>query len=179
MTSSNRARTRAVRAEMARTGENYTRSAAAIGKTSSKSVAGSLTDAVREHLRRVLAAQLHDGNARLQRAEELERSGRRIVAGGQVSDDGWEIRDWRTGEMIAEGTDGFAGYEAAADDLDPDGTWFHCDHLWGEELTEVTTPGVPPSLGTCLEDWIGQVSTPDEEIAELVGWTIEKVRQHR
>jgi DNA-binding SARP family transcriptional activator len=45
----------------------------------------------------VLTAPLDDEIARRQRAEEPERSGRRVLAGGQLADDRWEVRDWRAG----------------------------------------------------------------------------------
>ncbi len=175
----NRARTRAVRTEMAKTGDNYTRAAAAAGNPLTKATMRR-TDIVREHIGRVLEAQLAAEDVRLQRAEDLERAGHRIVSGGQVSRDGWEITDWRTGELIAEGNDGLAGYDAATDRLDPENMWFHVDRLDDDEpLPDVTTPGMPPSLGSAIEDWIGQSSTPDEEIAEFIGWSVEKVREHR
>jgi hypothetical protein len=175
----NRARTRAIRAEMAKTGDNYARAAAAVGNPLTKTTTNR-TDIVREHIRRVLEAQAAADDARFHRAEDLERAGHRIIDGGQVSVDGWEIRDWRTDELIAEGDDGFAGYEAAVARLDPDNTWFHADLLDHDEpLPQVATPGLPPSLGRAIEDWIGQMSTSDEEIAEFIGWSVEKVRDHR
>lgn len=177
-TNRNRAKTRAIRAEMARTGENYTRSAAAVAKPPTRPTAGLRTDAVRDHIRHALEVGRRANDARLQRVEELERSGHRIVDGGQLAGDAWEIRDWRTGALIAEGSDGLAGYDATAERLDPDDMWFHIDRIYGEPEPYVITPGVPPSLGQAIEDWIGQRSTPDEEIAEFIGWSVEKVREH-
>lgn len=180
MSSRNRARTRAIRAEMVKTGENYTRSATAVGKQSTKSIADLRTDVVKEHIRRVLEANRRGDDTKLERAEELERSGRRIVNGGQISGDSWEITDWRTGELIAEGSDGLTGYDLTADRLDPNGTWFHADHLSGDEPEPyVATPGMPPSLGQAIEEWVDMLSTPDEEIAEFIGWPVEKVREYR
>jgi hypothetical protein len=172
-----RARTRAIRAEMAQTGENYTRAATAAGRSPAFRTG---TDAVREHIRRVLADQLRWDQACDHRAEELERRGRRIVTGGSTSEDSWEVTDWRTGQLLAEGDGGLEGYGAAVARLDPDGTWFLVDHLYrAEPVSEVTTPGIPRSLGDAIEDWIGSTSTPDEEIAEFIGWSVEKVREHR
>jgi hypothetical protein len=36
-----------------------------------------------------------------------------------------------------------------------------------------------PSLGLAIEDWLGALSTPDEEIADFIGRSVEKVREHR
>lgn len=175
-----RARTRAVRAEMAKTGDTYTRAAARASSATSTQNTRSGTDAVREHARRVLEATRSDDQARLRHAEELERAGHRIVDGGQTSGDSWAIYDWRTNHLLAEGDTGIEGYDAVAERLDPDEKWFHCDHLWNEvPLSDVETPGVPPSLGRAIEDWIGTTSTPDTEIAEFVGWSVDSVRAHR
>lgn len=176
--SRNRARSRAIRTEMARTGENYTRAAAAVGGSPAHRT-GSRTDAVREHAQRILEAQGRIDRARDDRAAEIERRGRRIITGGQVAD-GWEITDWRTGELIARGDDGIDGYDATAARLDPNNTWYHADRLYDDEpFPEVATPGIPPSLGAAIDEWIGQMQTLDEEIAEFVGWPVEKVREHR
>jgi hypothetical protein len=178
MGNKNRARSRAVRAEMARTGDTYTRAAAAVGDTPAGPDGRSRTDVVVDHARRCLRALLDANQAQRGRAEELERAGRRIVDGGQVSRESWEIRDWRTGELIAGGDDGIDGYDATADRLDPDGTWFHRDHLY-EEWPAVSTPELPPSLCQVIEEWIDAPGTPDEDIAEFVGWSVKKVREHR
>jgi acetate kinase len=78
-----------------------------------------VTDIVKHHLRRVLEASLNVADDEQDRAEKLERTGHRIVSGGQVSRDRWEITDWRTGEMIAQSDGGIDEYEAALDRLDP------------------------------------------------------------
>ena len=182
MASRSRARTREIRTEMAKSGENFTRSAAAVGGRSTKLTANLRTDAVREHVRRVLEARLRDTDDRYARIEQLEQSGHRIVSGGQVSQDDWNILDWRTGEVIAEGSSGLEGYDATADRLDPSDTWIHIDRLdldTYEPSPYVSTPGIPETLGRAREEWVDMLSTPDEEIAEFVAWPVEKVREHR
>ncbi len=175
-----RARTRAVRAEMAKTGDTYNRAAARASSATSTQNTRSGTDAVREHARRVLEASRGDDQARLRHVEELERAGHRIVGGGQTSGDSWAIYDWRTNQLIAEGDNGIEGYDAAAGRLGPDEKWFHSDHLWDDvPITDVEPVGLPPSLGLAIEDWIGAMSTPDAEIAEFIGWSVDSVRAHR
>lgn len=140
-----------------------------------------ITDPVREHVRRVLEASLSHTQACLQRVEDLERAGYRIVGGGQTDTDTWEVTDWHTDQILVEGGGGLDGYDAATEHrrrLHPDEKWFHCDHLGNDELpAEVETPGVPLSLGECLTDWVEGLHTTDEEIADFVGWSVEKVRQ--
>lgn len=177
---SNRKRTRAIRTDMARTGDNYTRVANRAGGTSASTDSNNRTDAVREHVRRVLEAMGDVSDKKEARAQELERAGYRLVGGGQTGFDTWEITDWRTGDIIAEGDNGPHGYNEANDRLDPDERFYHADHLYeGFPPVEIITPGVPKSLGRAiLEDWIERLNTPAEEIAEFVGWPVEKVRQH-
>lgn len=138
-----------------------------------------MTDIVKHHLRRVLEASLNVADDEQDRAEKLERTGHRIVSGGQVSRDRWEITDWRTGEMIAQSDGGIDEYEAALDRLDPDGMWFDAGGLTAIGVPFVRTPGIPASLGEALEEWMGTRSVTDEEIAELIGWPVEKVAKQR
>lgn len=180
MSNKKRARTRAVRAEMDKSGDNYTRAAAKASNAGSTPSSRTGTDAVREHVRRVIEASRGDDQARLRRADELERDGYKIVDGGQIGPDTWAIYDWRTNQLLAEGDNGIEGYDAAAEELDPNEKWFHYDHLYDEvPLSDVETPGVPPSLGRAIEDWLGMESTPDTEIAAFVGWSVDEVRAHR
>lgn len=44
---------------------------------------------------------------------------------------------------------------------------------------DVVTPGVPTSLRRALEEWAVDEATPDEEIAEFIGWPVARVREHR
>ena len=97
-----------------------------------------------------------------------------MVEGGLTSVTGWELRDWQTGEVIARGDDGPAGLYAALAGA------YHADGLYAEVPgADPATPGMPPSLGRAIEEWVGAPSTPDEEIAQLVGWPVGKVREHR
>ncbi|MEU2610624.1 hypothetical protein ABZ570_03420 [Micromonospora sp. NPDC007271] len=48
-----------------------------------------------------------------------------------------------------------------------------------EPRPDVDTPGVPPSLGRAIEEWLAQLKTTDEEIAAFLGWTVEKIRGYR
>ncbi|MER6504855.1 hypothetical protein ABT218_37550 [Streptomyces sp. NPDC001455] len=54
----------------------------------------------------------------------------------------------------------------------------HIDIL-GEDGTEVEPVGVPGSLADALQDWLGSTGTPDEDVAEFVGRSVEGVTRHR
>jgi hypothetical protein len=149
-----------------------------------KQAAGTATpgQAIRDYVRALLRAELALEQERLKRISLLEEAGRRIIDGGQTGEDSWEINDWRSGEVIASGTDGLAGYNAAGARLDPDGTWFHIDHADGDEDEDaepVDRHGVPESLANALQDWLGMTLTPDEDVAVVVGWSVEEVQRHR
>lgn len=139
-------------------------------------------DAIRDYVRALLRADLVLEQERLKRISLLEEAGRRIIDGGQTGGDSWEITDWRSGEVLASGTDGLAGYEAAGARLDPDGKWFHIDHAdrdEDEDAEPVDHHGVPDSLANALQDWLGMTLTPDEDVAVVVGWSVEEVKRHR
>ncbi|MFD3941777.1 hypothetical protein [Streptomyces sp. NPDC058579] len=66
---------------------------------------------------------------------------------------------------------------------DPDGKWILIDndrHLDRPEdsMAPVDPAGVPHSLSEALQDWLGMSSTPDEDTAEFVGWSVEEVSRH-
>jgi hypothetical protein len=141
-----------------------------------------MTDLTRQHVRKILEARMLDETSRATAIRDLEASGKRLIDSGQTDrlEDGtsvWEIRDWRTKEVLAGGT-GDDGYDDACKELDPAGTWLHIDNV-EDTLTEPVTGGLPHSLGHALDDWVGATSTPDEDIAEWVGWSVEKVRRCR
>ncbi|MFJ4887816.1 hypothetical protein [Streptomyces sp. NPDC088731] len=138
--------------------------------------------AVREYVRALLRVRLADEQARQERIRALEKEGHRFVDGGQTgrTDDDqatWEITDWRTGELLASGT-GDDAYDVEGARLDPDGKWLHIDHV-EEAMTKVEPVGIPTSLADALQDWLGVSSTPDEDVAEFVGWSVEEVARHR
>lgn len=139
--------------------------------------------AVREYVQALLRIRLVDEQARQERIRGLEKTGHRIVNGGQTSsgsDDQqtWEITDWRTEDLLASGTGSYEAYDAAVRRLDPAGKWVHVDTV-DEDPTEPAPAGIPTSLADALQDWVGTTSTPDEEVAEFVGWSVEEVALHR
>ncbi|MDL5160441.1 hypothetical protein [Actinomycetospora termitidis] len=184
-----RARTRAVRAEMSRTGDNYTRSTARAGDSAHPSPeAGDRSGrtesdgAAQVHVRRLLEALREEVQGRLRYIEELERAGDRIVTGGPkgASNDVWEIHDARTGELIVEGSGGPRGYDAAWKRLSL-GTWVERDFIGDDDpdtplpSETVTTAGIPIGLSHALMEWIENATTPDSEIAAFTGWSVDTV----
>ncbi|MFE1594191.1 hypothetical protein [Nocardia sp. NPDC058705] len=178
MSKSNRARSRAVRQRMAETGVSYTRAAREVGSSAGR-VGRSGTDAVRAYVRALLSDQADETDLRDAEIRALQAQGRRIVDGGQIDQDEWEITDWATGARIAYGADGLDGYDETAQRLDPEGTWIHIDNIEPEVADLPSIEGVPTSLGTALADWIGYRATTNEEIAEFIEWPVDKVRAAR
>ncbi|GGN13586.1 hypothetical protein FHR83_003757 [Actinoplanes campanulatus] len=137
-----------------------------------------MSDLLKSHIENVLEANYATVSKTLQRVEELEAEGRRVIIGGQIGEDAWDIIDWRTNEILAAGTDGLAGYAVAGTELDPDGTWIHLDQILEEEDPEyVETPGLPEGLAATIEDWV--LTGDPEEIAAFIGWPLEKVEEYQ
>lgn len=134
--------------------------------------------AVRSYVQAVLRQFRADEDVRLERIREAEAAGRRIIGGGQIGHDAWEIADWRTGELLAEGTGDHHAYDAAATRLDPDGKWLHIDTI-DTDPTDVEPAGIPESLANALLDWLGSSGTPDEDVAQFIGWSVQDVARHR
>ena len=131
-----------------------------------------MTDFVRHHVRKLLLAPALAEEARRRRARELVRAGRRVVQDVRVSATGWELRDFLDGAVIACGDDFPAGLDAALAGR------YLARNLYAEiPGPDLATPGIPPSLSHAIEEWVFAPSTPDEEIAEFVGWTPGEVRE--
>jgi hypothetical protein len=138
-----------------------------------------VSEAIRDHVRKILRAFAVEVEAEAAKIREIEAAGGKIVSGGQIDGDEWEITDWRTNARLAHGTNGLAGYEEAADRLDPDGLWMHIDQIAEQVAIEEVAPtdGIPPSLGEALQDWVSSSHTPVEEIAEVTGWDVAEVER--
>lgn len=137
-----------------------------------------------EYVQALLRHSLADEEARRERIRGLEQAGHRIVSGGQTGQATWEITDWRTGQLIESGSGGYDAFDAAAQRIDPDGTWVHIDQLSSLEEqpdaeAEAAPAGIPASLAEALQDWLGSPSTSDEDVAQFVAWDVEEVSRHR
>ncbi|SDS77607.1 hypothetical protein SAMN04489716_1588 [Actinoplanes derwentensis] len=136
-------------------------------------------DVVQQHVRLLLEAPFRADADRRCRAEEIARTGQRVVEGVLSSAADWELRDWLTGAVLARGDDGPAGLASAlsghydADNLFTD----DAPGLIGEQCS--VTTAIPPSLGRAIEQWLFADETPDQEIAEFIGWPVGSVREHR
>lgn len=139
-----------------------------------------MSDLLKEHVKNVLEANFAGVADIRRRIEELEAQGHRIITGGQIGQDGWDIIDWRTNEILAAGAGGLDEYEAAARDLDPDDKFVHHDRiLEDEDLEYVATPGIPDGIANAVEDWVLSDDADPEEIAEFIGWPVEKVEEYQ
>ena len=141
-------------------------------------------DLIREFIRMVLNTIEADNAKLASRIKELESEGTLIVSGGLSGDDDfWEITNYRSGKILAEGREEEA-YEAKTNELArkfPGGIW-HIDRLWHD--LDIPS-GIPPaasvseSLAGALYDWIESRDTPDKDIAEWAGLPAEKVHEIR
>jgi hypothetical protein len=136
------------------------------------------TDRLSEHIRRCLEASNAYHAAFRSKLDELERSGHRIINGGQTDNTGgWDITDWRTGSTIATGNDDIDGYTAEVERLDPHQSWYHIDAVAdGIPIDSVETAGIPTELGNIIDEWIDSGAT-DDDLAEMTGWPASRVRE--
>ncbi|MFD3569382.1 hypothetical protein [Streptomyces sp. NPDC058667] len=143
-----------------------------------------ITGPVQQYIEALLHQNLADEQARREHIEELEKAGRRIISGGQTGrqEDGqttWDVTDWRTGETILEGVGDYDDYCAVGQRLDPEGKWFHIDHIGDVDSPQVDPAEIPASLADALQDWVSGLSTSHEDVAAVVGWSVEEVARHR
>jgi hypothetical protein len=137
-----------------------------------------MSDAIRDHIRKILHSNANYDKARDELVAKLEADGRQIITGGQTGVDTWEIIDWRTGKRLAAGGNGLDGYDDAAARLDPEGRWRHIDVIEDDiPLSNPRTNGIPSGLATALQDWIDSAMTTPEEIAEVAAIDVAEVRR--
>lgn len=137
-----------------------------------------MSDAIRDHVRKIVLAHAADSAVEATQIEELEAKGHRLVNINQTGADTWEITAFRTREVLASGDGGFNGCTAAIQRLDPDQLWWNIDNIGPETFEEITpTDGVPPSLAMVLEDWVS--SSDDEDVALIAGWTLDELEAAR
>lgn len=134
-------------------------------------------DLVQEYVRRYLVAQREAERGLAEAIEKLAASGHRIIDGGQTGPTTWQYTDWHTGEVLASGDERTSDAEVLAA-LDPEGVFLHVDDIMRQPV-EPENPGIPDSLAGALEDWVDLLSTPDEDIARFVGWTVQDVAAAR
>ncbi|WP_155368085.1 hypothetical protein [Catellatospora vulcania] len=134
-------------------------------------------DLVQEYVRRYLVAQREAERSLADAIDKLQASGHRIIDGGLTGQTTWEYTDWHTGEVIASGDDGTRDDEVLAA-LDPDQVFIHIGDI-ARQWVEPDNPGIPHSLAGALEDWVDLLSTPDEDIARFVGWSVVDVEAAR
>jgi hypothetical protein len=137
-----------------------------------------VSDLLKKHIENVLEDNYAVMNSTRRRTEDLEGQGHRIVTGGQIGENAWDIIDWRTNEILAAGTGGPEEYAAAGQRLDPGSKWIHRDQILDDEdITRVQTVGLPEGLAAAVEDWA--LSGDPDEIAEYIGWPVEKVEEYQ
>ncbi|MFJ9558381.1 hypothetical protein ACIRPH_31625 [Nocardiopsis sp. NPDC101807] len=137
-------------------------------------------DLVKQHVITLLGRRRELQEAIEKRVSEHEAAGGRVVDGGQVDHDTWEVTDYRTGETLAEGSNGLNGFLELLGSHQAE-SWALIDpltdDLYDDDLH--VTEGLPESLCDALDDWIGSRSTSNEDVAEFVGWPVERVLEAR
>lgn len=127
-------------------------------------------DLLRQHVRAVLQAEEDYEKSQEARLQEYEAKGRRIIGGGQVDRDTWEVTDYRTDETIASGDGGLEGYAEALSSAQAEHeNWAHIDPITEDlEMSVPSTEGLPESLREALDHWVRE-QADDDDIAMVLG----------
>lgn len=121
---------------------------------------------IHQHIRTALAHEQRYQARTNAYIRAYEDEGRRVVDIDPTGDTTWRVSDYRTGETIAKGDDGFAGYARVANEI---------GQLWvdSSEILEAAhedgppvTEGLPESLCEALADWV-EMADPEEVEAAL------------
>lgn len=127
-----------------------------------------MSDLMRQHIRAILQFEEEHDDRKAKLLADHEAKGHRIVSGGQVDHDTWDVTDYRTGETIIEGDGGYEGYSRAVDEHGA--MWLHIDpiteHLF--DIPDPVTPGLPESLCEALAQWVREGASGND-IAVALG----------
>lgn len=133
-----------------------------------------VTSPILEYVQALLRRSLTHEQARQERIQDLEQAGHRIIDGGRIDEDRWEIADWRTSKLIASG---LGGYLTTVKRRDPDEILIFLENV-PEDNPEAEPAGIPATLAVALQEWL-RADTPDGDIATDTGWNVADVRRHR
>lgn len=127
-------------------------------------------DLLRTHIRAILQAEEDYDKHKEDLLSSYEAKGHRIISGGQTGHDTWDITDYRTGQIIAEGGGGLEGYgDALSSDQAERENWVHIDPITEDlYMSEPVTEGLPESLCEALSHWVRE-QADDEDIAMVLG----------
>ena len=119
-----------------------------------------MADVIREYIRTVLETTAAAEKAEEDEIARIEAEGFRLVDGGQLAEDRWEITDFRSGEILAEGTGGPDEYFEAANALDNDVKIYYIGAIASEIYSRFPVPdppaGLPESLAEALAIWVNE-----------------------
>ncbi|MFJ3670361.1 hypothetical protein ACIPSE_28295 [Streptomyces sp. NPDC090106] len=134
-------------------------------------------DLVKVYVRQWLSSNEERLDAYDKAMADLAAEGKTVVAMGQIGfhgDDGkadWEVREQRTGRLLASCHDTYDGFTAVMAEADPDGRWVSVDRLRKPPVAPEPIPGLPESLCEVLVEWLESHADPDE----LADWLDEPV----
>src|ERR1700749_4953589 len=109
-------------------------------------------DVIREYTRAGLSTTAEAEKAEDDEIARIEAEGFRLVDGGQVTEDRWEITDFRSGEILAEGEGGPDEYFEAANALDNDLKIYYVGAIASEISSRFPAPEPPEGLPGSLAE---------------------------
>jgi len=119
---------------------------------------------IHQHIRAVVAYENSDQAREEMLLASYEANGERIISGGQTGPDTWDVTDYRTGELLAEGDNGLDGYCKLIGEVGQN--WVHIDPII-EALNDdpPKTEGLPESLCEVLLEWVEDAEPEEIEAA--------------
>lgn len=157
---------------MAQTGETYMQAMNALGGPGATK--GPADVSLRSLLTKLAVADRSE-DARMNIAyTELEARGYRLIDGGQVDEDKWEMLDFRSGKVLAQGEDGLDGWGDAIGRMEMGDAMYHVDAVHDEvrptDLTDainkLARTGIPEELLDAMANWVSSAS--DEDLSEVI-----------
>ena len=132
-----------------------------------------MADVIGEYIRAVLDTAAQAEKAEDDEIARIEAEGFRLVDGGQVAEDRWEITDFRSGEILAEGAGGPDDYFEAASALDNDLRIYYVGAISSEISSRFPVPrppaGLPESLAEALANWVSEHTGEAQQFSEQSG----------
>lgn len=123
---------------------------------------------IEQHIRAVLQQEENQEKRKEALLADYEAKGYRIIDGGQTGPDTWDVTDYRTGKLIAEGDGGIDGLNKVTDEQGA--MWVHVDPITDDLPLEddPVTEGLPESLCEALTFWVSN-SASDDDLDMILG----------
>jgi hypothetical protein len=117
-----------------------------------------MSDCLCQYVREILQRTALNEQDRQAEMDRLEAKGFIIVSGGSDGDDGWDITNARTGQILAAGTGGYEEWLKQCEVLHRIQPMYHIDRVLDENRSWMEPPrllpGMSKEMAEGLQDWV-------------------------